>query len=98
MKPRRKYPDLTNETFGRLKVLYRAPNYRGHVAYQCECLCGSFPIVRASSLVSDDTARGTRSCGCIRKEIAQQKIADGICQRQVKHLCARRGTNPPQIY
>jgi len=93
---RQKYPDLTNETFGRLKVLYRAPNYRGHVAYQCECSCGNFPVVRASSLLSKETGRATRSCGCLRREKAIEKIANGTCERAVKHGCATRVGKPKE--
>ena len=87
---RKKYPDLTNEVFGRLKVLYRAPNYRAHVAYQCECSCGAFAVVRASSLMSKETGRATRSCGCLRREKAVEKIANGTCERALKHGCATR--------
>jgi hypothetical protein len=93
---RKKYPDLTNEKFGRLTVMYRAPNYRGHVAYQCECSCGAFPIVRASSLLSTDTGRGTRSCGCLRREKAIQKIEGGVCARVSTHGCATRAGKPKE--
>lgn len=86
MKTRRKHPDLTNETFGRLKVLYRAPNCRGRVAYQCECICGEFRVVRASSLVDGCT----RSCGCLRREKAIEKILSGVCEREFKHGFATR--------
>jgi hypothetical protein len=85
MSARKNYPDLTNETFGRLKVLYRAPNHRGHVAYQC-----------ASSLMSNETGRATRSCGCLRREVAVQKIANGICEREVKHGFVALGRIPKE--
>jgi hypothetical protein len=93
---RTKYRDLTGETFGRLAVLYRAPNHRRHVAYQCECTCGSFTIVRSSSLLNRDTGRATRSCGCIRIEKAVEKIANGTCERAVKHGCATREGMPKE--
>ena len=96
MSARKNYPDLTNETFGRLKVLYRAPNHRRHVAYQCECSCGSFPVVRASSLMSNETGRATRSCGCLRREVAVEKIANGICEREVKHGFVAQGRIPKE--
>jgi hypothetical protein len=93
---RKKYPDLSNEVIGRLKVLYRSPNYKGHVAYQCHCDCGSFPVVRASSLLSNDTGRATRSCGCLRREKAIEKIASGTCERAVKHGCGTRVGKPKE--
>src|SRR5256885_12829592 len=94
---RNKYRDLTNEKFGRLTVLYRAANLNGHqVAFCCECSCGAFPIVRASSLLSKDTGRATRSCGCLRREKAIEKIANGTCERVVRHGCATRVGKPKE--
>jgi hypothetical protein len=88
MKRRKPYRDLTDEVFGRLKVLYRAEN-RKRTSYVCECTCGNFPTVLASCLLGKP-GRATRSCGCLRKEIAAKKIETGICERELKHGCAAR--------
>lgn len=88
------FRDLTNETFGRLKVLYRvecpAGKRGGSTWWICECSCGNFTTVRLQSLI----AGVTKSCGCIRREKAVEKIASGICQRTVKHGCATRMERP----
>lgn len=87
---RRRIPDLTSETFGRLLVLYRTDDTK-KVCYVTECVCGTISTKRAAALI-----RGTsRSCGCLRREIAREKIADGTCEREVRHLFAtRRNRNP----
>lgn len=61
--------DLTNKTFGRLKVIARAPRpeylqYTGAL-WLCECRCGTQCIVPGKSL----RRNLTRSCGCIRSEM-----------------------------
>jgi hypothetical protein len=86
VKRRKPFRDLTDETFGRLKVLYRAEGCK-RTSYVCECTCGTFPTVQASSLLGKP-GRATRSCGCLRKEIAVNKIETGICERLFKHGCA----------
>ena len=83
---RRRIPDLTNDVFGRLKVLYRTSNIGRHLAYQCECACGAFPVVRAMCLFDG----ATKSCGCLRRELAVKKIESGICERVFKHGHAKR--------
>lgn len=56
--------DLTNQKFGRLTVIERAPNIDGRAAWLCKCDCGGTKVVRSSYL-----QRGqTQSCGCKRKE------------------------------
>jgi hypothetical protein len=57
--------DLTNETFGRLRVLARTANATcGHKQYDCVCTCGNMVIVRSSGLLTGNT----RSCGCLQTE------------------------------
>jgi hypothetical protein len=74
--------DLTNEKFGRLKVLYRADPPRQvrkvEVWWSCECDCGNFKTVRARVLRSGDT----KSCGCL----------------YLKHGCARHRVKRPAEY
>lgn len=57
--------DLKGKTFNRLTVLERAEN-RGHQTYWlCECTCKKKKIILGSEI----TNGGTKSCGCIRKEL-----------------------------
>src|SRR6266513_2430187 len=86
---RNKYRDLTNETFGRLKVLYRAENIKKHVVYQCECTCGAFKTIRGGSLRSGLT----RSCGCFQRECAAMRGPENTT-----HGCARRSEKSKKTY
>lgn len=82
--------DLTNEKFSRLTVLYRAENKGGkHPAYQCQCSCGAFPIVRSAHLLSGST----RSCGCLRRECAAKRGPENTT-----HGHARHGEKPTKEY
>jgi len=58
--------DLTGQTFGRLKVIRRAPeNQHGRVSWVCECRrCGNTCVVTGHELQQGKT----RSCGCLKKE------------------------------
>lgn len=56
--------DLTGQRFGRLVVLYRAPNKGNATYWHCKCDCGTEKDVSASNL-----RRGlTTSCGCYHHE------------------------------
>lgn len=61
--------DLTNQTFGRLTVLYRdieAEKLKKdrHAIWKCKCECGN-----EVSVVGKDLRTGkTQSCGCLQKE------------------------------
>jgi hypothetical protein len=46
--------------------------------------------------MSNETGRATRSCGCLRREVALQKIANGICEREVKHGFVAQGRIPKE--
>lgn len=56
---RKKALELTGQTFGRLKVVAKAPKPRHWI---CDCRCGQRKTVRADHLVSGRT----QSCGCAR--------------------------------
>jgi hypothetical protein len=63
-----KFKDLTGETIGRLKVLYRTedhyyPSGRHDVMYTCKCECGNIVDVLGIHLRSGHT----KSCGCYRE-------------------------------
>lgn len=58
--------DLTNKTFGKLKVLGRAPHEFRGAYWWCECSCENHTIkkVLGSHLISGEV----QSCGCYQKE------------------------------
>jgi len=66
--------DLTGERFGRLTVLYRGMNVERCVVWVCSCDCnpGSKIHVRGAALRSGTT----RSCGCLRSQMATRKGVD----------------------
>lgn len=79
--------DLTNQRFGKLKVLYRCQkpfNTKNRSAYWCcKCDCGNYTIVRAESLKS----KVIISCGCegakrradaVKINIANQRFGELI--------------------
>ena len=64
-KNRRKFNDLTNMPFGRLKAI--APTDQridGNVVWECICECGNTAYVSSRNLLRKDT----QSCGCILEE------------------------------
>jgi len=64
--------DLVGKTFGRWTVLRRAPNKGGQAMWACLCNCGIERGVAGSSL-----RRGiSKSCGCLCKELAHERIDD----------------------
>lgn len=70
------YKDLTGLTFGRLKVLRKAPSTKhGKSSFVCQCDCGNIVTVKGQRLI-----RGiTKSCGCLRKDTAKTlKISHGM--------------------
>ena len=59
------FKDLTGKKFTRLTVIKRARNKNKKVMWDCVCNCGYKTTVEAWSL----TAKLTKSCGCLNKEI-----------------------------
>ena len=55
--------DITNQQFGRLKVIERIPNTTP-IKWKCICDCGNYTIVEGNKLKSGHT----QSCGCLQKE------------------------------
>ena len=72
--------NLVGRTFGRLTVLAREGS-TGQTPrrplWRCRCLCGCELVVRAASLL----AGRTRSCGCLRAELARGAVAAARAQR-----------------
>lgn len=63
--------DLTGRHFGQLVVKQRAENIGNHTAWYCRCECGGYTTVRAQSLLH---RQGTKSCGCLRRSVAQERM------------------------
>ena len=64
-----KYIDLTGRRFGRLVVLELAGSKRGRHLWKCLCDCGTIVYVTTDRLTA---LKGTRSCGCLHREIASK--------------------------
>lgn len=55
--------DLTGQSFGKLKVVARAPSDHRLAIWTCVCSCGNSSV----RVVGSDLRRGhTESCGCLR--------------------------------
>lgn len=65
-----KYKDITNQKFGRLTAveidMETTINHNSGAYWKCQCDCGNIKIVSIKSLTSGNT----KSCGCLRKEVA----------------------------
>lgn len=60
--------NLEDESFGRLKVIKNVGiNKEGRQLWECICDCGNKTVVGTSKLKKGTT----RSCGCIRSELAR---------------------------
>ena len=62
--------DLRGLSFGRLTVVERGPDKRGHRTWWCVCSCGERLLVDGGNLVSGHT----RSCGCLRVEVTRERL------------------------
>lgn len=64
--------DLTGQRFGRLLVIKEAPREIGQksIHWICKCDCGNECVKTSQSLFG-----GTKSCGCIVKEIHERAVA-----------------------
>lgn len=69
-----KFIDLSGQKFGKLTVLYRSSKIGEPIKFMCKCDCGNEKEIRGNDLRSGKTL----SCGCLRKEKAQQNKKDLI--------------------
>ena len=60
--------DLTGKRFGRLLVIKRNGSKNSCAAWLCKCDCGNEKTISSSHL-----QQGTKSCGCLSKEIASER-------------------------
>ena len=74
--------DLTEQRFGRLVVLKRVANRGQKVRWLCQCDCGNQVVVDSSSLLSGNT----KSCGCLRKELARNINFKDLTGQRFGHL------------
>lgn len=64
--------DLTGRRFGRLVAIEpTVKRSRGSVVWRCKCDCGNECFVGSSELVTENT----KSCGCLRAELAATRLA-----------------------
>lgn len=62
--------DLTGQDFGYWHVIERAENQNNHVAWLCQCKCGTKRIVLGQSLKNGQS----QSCGCLNISHGELKI------------------------
>ena len=62
--------DITNQRFGKLVALERAPSRNKHTYWKCQCDCGNICEITTNAL----TTEHTMSCGCISSR-GEEKIA-----------------------
>lgn len=62
---KQEYENISGKRFGKLVVIKRVPNKRGHdTRYLCKCDCGGIVETARGSLLSGETM----SCGCIKSK------------------------------
>lgn len=93
--------DLTNQKFGRLKAIKKAPSRGGKTYWLCECECGNTKEVQTSHL----TNHKVQSCGCLQKE--KRKTGKKVVNFRIRvktalveannHRCACCGLEDDQI-
>ena len=65
---------MIGRRFGRLVVLSRAGSKGKNILWKCRCDCGTETEVLTHHLTS--LKDGTRSCGCLKKELRQQDMIE----------------------
>lgn len=95
--------DLTDQKFGRLKAIKKAPSRGGKTYWLCECECGNTKEIQTTHL----TNHTIQSCGCLqeKKRNASKKVVDFRVRVKIalveanNHRCACCGLkDDPAIY
>lgn len=73
--------DLTNMRFGRLTALYIDRSKTKRVYWKCKCDCGKTLSAPSCRLVSGET----KSCGCLRNEMASKRLKKHGLTKQTLH-------------
>lgn len=80
--------DLTGRKFGRLTAIRRVgKNKKRESLWLCQCVCGRQKIIVSTSLKKG----GTRSCGCLMKEVASKKA-------KIKKMALVHGFSGSRLY
>lgn len=66
--------DLTNKTFGKLKVLRRVDNKEKRALWECQCDCGTICYLSSRYLLS----MNVKSCGCETKSYGELYIREQL--------------------
>lgn len=74
--------DLTGQDFGYWHVIERAENQNNHVAWLCQCKCGTKRIVLGQSLKNGTS----QSCGCLNMSHGEKKIKDLLEQNNINFI------------
>jgi hypothetical protein len=72
--------DLTGQQFGRLTVLRLSPRSGQRPHWLCQCACGRRTTVAGYSLKGGDS----QSCGCLHREILQDRRVHGNARKGVQ--------------
>ena len=70
----RKIMDLTGQRFGRLIAIEFVCRKKSYSFWKCICDCGNEKIIASTALRSG----GTRSCGCLCKEVVHNSVSKEI--------------------
>lgn len=85
--------DLTNQKFGKLTALKKAPSRSGKTYWVCQCECGTIKEIQTCHLVNGKTitcnqCNGERFClNCgVKLHRAQYKYCSNLCQKEFERL------------
>lgn len=87
--------DITNQHFGRLKVIRRTDKVTksGDIVWLCRCECGNYREINGYALRNGIT----QSCGCLRREVSRSRMKHDkvlkVQQGNVKNLKQVSGTS-----
>jgi hypothetical protein len=89
--------DLTGRRFGRLLVRdFAGRNSSGNAKWKCDCDCGNQPVIVGSNF-SRRKGNGTKSCGCLKREIMKLhlgadavRLPHGVASRNAVLSCYRQ--------
>ncbi len=86
--------DLTDQTFGRLRVLrFAGKTDYGDIRWLCLCDCGKETIVFGKNLRKGNT----QSCGCLSRELASQRAPTNLLAKTHGHSRSHHG-GPSSTY
>jgi len=80
--------DLSNQQFGKLKVIKRAPSPDNRARWQCQCECGGTCVVKGTNL----RAGQTTSCGCNRRLAGERARTHNLSHSRIYRTWANMKT------